>query len=130
MIVNKDNIRNLLIDSIHSNIEAEKFFERNVKNEKVLNLLVQCAIGDYSNDARMEAAYWISKFNKDILKTVENELLKIQKDELDSIACHVFLALGKIKSKEGLKYLIESRIKPTLYWEAQALKFYFENFLE
>lgn len=43
--------------------------------------------------------YWISKYNLELLKEVEGSLLQIQKDELDSISRHIFIALGKIKSK-------------------------------
>lgn len=92
--------------------------------------MIEFAVDDYSGDARMEAAYWISRFDTILLKNVEKDLLRIQEDELDSIACHILVALGKIKSKEGLKFLIEKRIEPEMYWESQALKYYLSEMIE
>ncbi len=130
MDLNKDRIRDLLIDSVHSKIEAKDFFVKNLNNSELLNILVEFAVDDYSGDARMEAAYWISKFDITLLESIENDLLRIQEDELDSIVCHILVALGRIKSKEGLKFLIERRIEPEMYWESQALKHYFSDILE
>ena len=129
MDLNIDRIRGLLIDSVHSKIEAKDFFEENTNNSKLLNILIEFAVDDYSGDARMEAANWISRFDTILLKNVEKDLLRLQEDELDSIACHILVALGKIKSKEGLKYLIEKRIEPEMYWESQALKYYLSEII-
>ena len=130
MDLNKDKIRCLLIDSVHSKIEAKDFFRINLSNSELLNILVEFAVDDYSGDARMEAAYWISKFDSTLLESIEKDLLRIQEDELGSIVCHILVALGRIKSKEGLKYSIEKRIEPEMYWESQALKYYFSDILE
>ncbi len=130
MDLNKDSIRCLLIDSVHSKNDAKDFFARNLNNSELLNILVEIAVDDYSGDARMEAAYWISKFDTTLVKNIEKDLLSIQEDELDSIVCHILVALGRIKSKEGLKFLIEKRIEPEMYWESQALKHYFSDILE
>ncbi|GFP78429.1 hypothetical protein [Clostridium fungisolvens] len=129
MDLSKDRIRVLLIDSVHSKIDAKDFFEKNLNSGELLNILIEFAVDDYSGDARMEAAYWISRFETILLKNVEKDLLRIQEDELDSIACHILVALGKIKSKEGLKFLIEKRIEPEMYWESRALKYYFSDIL-
>lgn len=130
MDLSKDRIRGLLIDSVHSKIAAKDFFEKNLNNSELLNVLIELTVDDYSGDAKMEAAYWISRFETKLLKSVEKDLLKIQEDELDSIACPILLALGKIKSKEGLKFLIEKRIEPEMYWEAQALKYFLSEMIE
>lgn len=130
MDLNKDNIRCLLIDSVYSKNDAKDFFAKNLNNSELLNILVEIAVDDYSGDARMEAAYWISKFDTILLKNIEKDLLSIQEDELDSIVCHILVALGRIKSKEGLKFLIEKRIEPEMYWESQALKHYFSDSLK
>lgn len=130
MDLNKDRIRCLLIDSVHSKTDAKDFFEKNLNSSALLNILVEFAIEDYSGDARIEASYWISKFDIILLKNIEKDLLKIQNDELDSIAGHIIVALGRIKSKKGLKYLIEKRIEPEMYWESQALKYYFSDILK
>jgi hypothetical protein len=130
MELNKDRIRGLLIDSVHSKTEAKDLFGKNLNNSGLLNILVEFAVDDYSGDARMAAAYWISKFDTTLLKSIEKDLLRIQEDELDSIACPILVALGRIKSKEGLEFLIEKRIEPEMYWESQALKHYFSYILE
>lgn len=130
MDLSKDRIRFLLIDSVHSKTDAKDLFANNLNNSELLNILIEFAVDDYSGDARMEAAYWISRFETILLKNVEKELLRIQEDELDSIACHILVALGRIKSKEGLKFLIEKRIEPEMYWESQALKYYYSDILE
>ncbi|MCT8976981.1 hypothetical protein N4T77_10235 [Clostridium sp. CX1] len=130
IIYNKDKIRELLINSVHGAKEVNEFFNINLSNEELLKILIEIASDDYSNDARMEACYWISNFDIELLKMIESDLLKIQEDELDSIACHILIALGKIKSKEGLKYLIEDRIQSNLYWEAQALKYHLRDIIK
>ncbi len=121
---NIDKIRELLIDSIHSRNDAKAFFSKELMNNEILESLLSIVIEDDSNDARMEASYWISKFEVDLLKKHEGILLQIQKDELDSVACHSFMALAKIKSKMGMMYIIEKRLKSEYYWESEALKLY------
>ena len=127
--INKDTIRNLLIKSVHSDKIAIEFFKANLNNKHLLQILKEIAIDDYSGDARMEASYYVSQFNNDLLYEIEKDLLILQKDELDSIACHAFIALAKIQSKEGLQYLIHNRIKPELHWEGTALEYYFKQLL-
>jgi len=127
--MSKDNIRELLIESVHSDKMAVEYLKANLNNNYLLHMLKDIAIDDYSGDARMEASYWISQFNNDLLYEIEEDLLRIQQDELDSIACHAFVALGKIQSKRGLGYLIYNRIKPELHWEGTALEYYFKELL-
>lgn len=127
--MNKDNIRKLLIKSVHSDKNATECLKTNLNNNYLLHILKDISIDDYSGDARMEASYWISQFNNDLLYGIEEDLLRIQQDELDSIACHAFIALGKIQSKKGLEYLIYKRIKPELHWEGVALEYYFKQLL-
>ena len=126
----KNTIRELLIDSVHSKNQAKDFFNSKLTNKELLDVLVEIAIDDYSGDARMEASYWSSKFEPELLKNIEGQLLKIQSDELDNIACHAFVALARIKSKDGLRYIIDKRIEPEMYWESEALKLYMEDFLK
>ena len=127
--IDKDMIRNLLIKSVHSDKMAIEFLKANLNNKYLLQTLKEIAIDDYSGDARMEASYYISQFNNDLLCEIEDDLLILQKDDLDSIACHAFIALAKIESKEGLQYLIHNRIKPELHWEGTALEYYFKHLL-
>jgi len=123
IMLDKDKIRELLIDDVHSDVDARRYFEQNLSNKELLDMLVDFAIDDYSSDASMTAAYWISRFSKELLYGIENRLLELQTNELDNIAVHILVALGKIKSKDGLKYLIEKRIAPRLGWEAEPDKF-------
>lgn len=125
-MIDKDNLRELLIDALHSSEDANRYFEENLTNKRLLDILIEFADDDYSSDASMSAAYWISRFSNELLHGVEDKLLELQSNELDNIVVHILVALGKIKSKSGLKYLIENRIAPKLYWEAEALKHYFE----
>lgn len=77
----------------------------------------------------MTASYWISNFTENLLLTIEDKLLILQEYELDNISVHAWIALGKIKSKKGLIYLIEKRISPKLSWEAEALKHHLNEYL-
>ncbi|WGU92395.1 hypothetical protein QJQ58_17610 [Paenibacillus dendritiformis] len=125
----KDLIRDLLIDSTHSIQEANTFFQERLNDKVLLDILVDFALDDYSSDASMTASYWISNFTENLLLTIEDKLLILQEYELDSISVHAWIALGKIKSKKGLIYLIEKRISPKLSWEAEALKHHLNEYL-
>lgn len=78
-----------------------------------------------SNDARMEAAYFISRFDKTLIKKTEKKLLILMDDELNSISVHIMIALSRIKSPVALEKIINERIRPNLYWEACALENYY-----
>lgn len=125
----KDLIRDLLIDSTHSIQEANIFFQERLNDKALLDILVDFALDDYSSDASMTASYWISNFTENLLLTIEDKLLILQEYELDNISVHAWIALGKIKSKKGLIYLIEKRISPKLSWEAEALKHHLNEYL-
>ncbi|MFD3269978.1 hypothetical protein ACE3MS_07520 [Paenibacillus dendritiformis] len=125
----KDLIRDLLIDSTHSIQEANTFFQERLNDKALLDILVDFALDDYSSDASMTASYWISNFTENLLLTIEDKLLILQEYELDNISVHAWIALGKIKSKKGLIYLIEKRISPKLSWEAEALKHHLNEYL-
>jgi len=126
----KDLIRDLLIDSTHSIQEASAFFQERLNDKALLDILVDVALDDYSSDASMTASYWISNFTDNLLLTIEEKLLILQDYELDNISVHAWIALGKIKSKKGLIYLIEKRISPKLSWEAEALKHHLDEYLK
>ncbi|BFH16753.1 hypothetical protein WJ0W_005092 [Paenibacillus melissococcoides] len=125
----KDLIRDLLTDSTHSIQEANIFFQERLNDKALLDILVDFALDDYSSDASMTASYWISNFTENLLLTIEDKLLILQEYELDNISVHAWIALGKIKSKKGLIYLIEKRISPKLSWEAEALKHHLKEYL-
>ncbi|HEX9062598.1 MAG TPA: hypothetical protein VF941_20695 [Clostridia bacterium] len=118
-----DEIRELLIADSGNDGTAKQFFANSIDSKHILNILLEIVKEDYSTDARINGAYWISQFNIELLKEVEDTLLVLQKQE-SFIVAHILVALGKIKSKEGLKYLIENIIKPEMYWVSEALKYY------
>lgn len=91
-----------------------------------MGVLFDLLENEESGDVRIGAAYWISKFDTELLKLNEIKLLSLMTDELDNISCHIFMSLAKIKSKKGMLYLIDSKIEPDMYWEAQVLKDYIE----
>lgn len=123
-------IRELLIDSTHGIQKAKTYFEERLDDKLLLDVLVEFALDDYSTDASMTASYWISQFSEDLLRGIEDDLLVLQQYELNSISVHALVALGKIQSTRGLKYLIESKITPKLQWEAVALKYHLKHLLD
>lgn len=124
---NKDLIRELLIDCMHSDNKAENFFIESLNNLELLNILIGIVSDDYSEDAQISASFWISKFDKELLSKIEPELLMLQKCEYICIAGPIMVALGKINSKEGLKYLLDEVIGKTMKWEVEAIKEYKKN---
>lgn len=74
---NLDELRELLISSMHSNADAQSYFENNSNSYSLLqDLCTVCAPYDsYSNDPRMRAAYYIEMFPEDILVQVLPTLL-------------------------------------------------------
>lgn len=87
----RDNVRELLICTVMSNNSVEwEYFNNHLDDPSLLIMLIEIAKDDYSGDARMQAAYWISKFDIQILSKVETDLLILQNDELDSISCVMF----------------------------------------
>ena len=99
-------LRELLIDSMHSDKVAQDFFETNLNNQDILlKLCVICAPYDkYSNDPRMQASYYISKYPPELLVEVLpllTVLLTIPsldgEDMNGNIACHLIKAINKAK---------------------------------
>ncbi|WP_226002960.1 hypothetical protein [Paenibacillus sp. BJ-4] len=125
----KNVVRELLIDSTHGKQKAKAYFEERLDDKLLLDLLVEFALDDYSTDASMTASYWISQFSEDLLRGIEENLLVLQQYELNSISVHALVALGKIQSTRGLRFLLENKIAPKLHWEAVALEYHLKNLL-
>ena len=106
-----NNLEDLLIKAVHSDNDAIEFFLSNLGNENLFE--------------RMEAAYFISKYEERIIQSAEKRLLILMDDEWNSVAVHIMIALSRIKSASALNKIINNRIKPHLYWEAVALENYF-----
>lgn len=127
MSLNKETIRDLLIECMHSDENAEKYFMDSINSYELLDILIDFAYEDNSEDAQIGAAYWISKFNLELLKKVEKRLLPLQESEYNCISGPIMVSLGRIKSREGLEYLLDQRIGKTMKWEADALKLHLES---
>ena len=121
-----ETVEKLLIDAIHSNKIAREYFNNNLKNKDLFDILLKILAESESGDARMGASYRISQFDSSLLFPVESTLLIHMDDEWDSVAVHMMVALAKIKSKVGLCKIVENRIEPELPWEAECLKIYFD----
>ena len=121
-----ETVEKLLIDAIHSNKIAREYFNNNLKNKDLFDILLKILAESESGDARMGASYRISQFDSSLLFPVESTLLIHMDDEWDSVAVHMMVALAKIKSKVGLCKIVENRIEPELAWEAECLKIYFD----
>ena len=121
--MNKIEIENLLIKAVHSNNDANQFFLENLDNEELFHILLDIAENNFSGDARMSADCYIGKYNGELLKTKENLLLELVKEE-EPYRPHIMIALARIKSEEGIKYILNERIKKDMYWEAEALNIY------
>lgn len=101
-----NQLREILIASLHSNKEAEIFFAERLNDPKLLLELCNiCAPHDeYSNDPRMAAAYYISQFPAELIAEVIPLLLVLVsipscsgEDMNGNIASHLLAAINKSK---------------------------------
>lgn len=104
-------IRQLLIDSCHSSVEAEERILSELQSAQFLNLLVHIAIDadDYQGDAPMQAAYFLSKASPLLTHPHEAALLELL-ESADGYAGSVALVLGRIKSQQA-KPIIALRLE-------------------
>lgn len=123
----KIELEELLIKSVHSDKKAINFFMENLNNIEVFNTLLKIVETSESGDARMKGAFFLSKCDKYLLASIEDRLLILMDDEWNSVAVHIMVALSRIKSSKAIKKIIANRIKPILSWEARCLEIYFEG---
>ncbi|OUS05843.1 hypothetical protein A9Q81_03615 [Gammaproteobacteria bacterium 42_54_T18] len=110
-------IRELLIDTCHSNDLAVQFFEEKLGDKELLELLVRIAIDeeDYGGDAPMAAGDYIFKYPVEWLEKYEESFVDILKREHSAVRPeNIAMALAKIKSPAA-KTLIEREIKALEY---------------
>ena len=93
---NRAEIYPNLIQSLHSSNDAEDFFRNRLQEEAMLATLIEIALEDESDDARMEAAFWVSQFAADLLEPHENDLMRLSRVNWESIANHARTALNKL----------------------------------
>ncbi len=122
-----EKIVDLLIKAVHSNKEAAAYFESNLNNNELLSLLLDIIENSESGDARMKASFFVSKFDENLLKSVEKKLLQLMDDEWMCVSIWMMIALSRIKSQEALKKIIREYIKPDDHWIGYALENYCLN---
>ncbi|WP_435894708.1 hypothetical protein [Oceaniferula spumae] len=102
--MNLNRLRDRLIDSMHSDESATSYFASRLSEpEMVLSLCAICApYIEYSNDCRMQAAYFLSMAPGELLGEVIPLMcmtLTIRSEDGDdmngNIACHLIKAIRK-----------------------------------
>ena len=116
----------LLIKAVHSDASAKGYFMEHLSDKAVFQNILTIIEQSNSGDARMEGAYYVSKFDETLLLEAEDRLLVMMDDEWDSVAVHIMVALSRIRSRRALEKILDKRVKPVLHWEAVALKNYFD----
>ena len=91
-----DTVRELLILACHSSPAARRFFEERLGSGELLGVLLGLAVEDYSGDAQMTAAYWVSRFPPASLAPHAAELAAVAANEWDSVAVHGRRALAAL----------------------------------
>jgi hypothetical protein len=91
--VDRDTVRELLVWSCHSSPAADDFFKRHLGDEALLDLLLDIAVDDYSGDAQMTAAYWVSQYPTALLRPRCSRLEQVAANEWDSVSLHAQEAL-------------------------------------
>jgi hypothetical protein len=102
-----DALREKLIASLHSDKEAQAYFASHSNDYEVVEKLVRiCFPYDYySNDPRMEAAYYLSSSSIERLRSVSGrseELLRLPEDgeTMDgNISCHLVRCIERLISE-------------------------------
>jgi len=85
-----------LVQSLHSSKTAEDFFRGHLDDDELLSALIALTCRDESDDARMEAAFWVSQFSSAVLKHYQDELKQLSQDGWESVANHARIALSKV----------------------------------
>lgn len=127
MKIDKAKLEQLLIDAVHSDEAAASFLMENLNDEDIFGVLLDIVETSESGDARMKGAFFLSKCENKLLKSVEDKLLVLMDDKWDSVAVHIMVALSKIKSSEAMRKIIKNRIAPVLSWEARCLELYLDE---
>jgi len=123
-------IRRLLFDAARSLPEAQAYFSYHMENPDLLKSLVEIASTDHADSIRVQACFEISKFPESLLRDYEEQMLRLQGEEWESISEQAIVALAKIRSKRSLVFLIEKRLAPKLPWETKLLRLHLRDILK
>ena len=124
------NIRRLLFDASRALPDAQAYFEGRLEDVELLKLMFEIASADSTDTARLQACYYISQFPATLLSDYEDDLLRLQAEEWESLSDHAIVALAKLRSKKSLVLLIEKRLVPKLPWESGILRRYLRDWLD
>lgn len=105
--IDRDTIRELLILHLHQVAEASEFLHLHIGAAALTNTLIDIARDDYSDDARMNALYWLWHEARPEL-IVQHEsvfLILLDDEEHDFLTVFAILVLAKIKSSIGRERL-------------------------
>jgi hypothetical protein len=127
--LDSSNIRRLLFDASRSLPDAQAYFEGRLDDAELLTLLFEIAASDSTDTARLQACCYIAQFPVALLRSYEDELLRLQAEEWESLSDHAIVALAKLRSKKSLALLIEKRLVPKLPWESGILRRHLRDIL-
>lgn len=125
-----ETVRKQLFDAVRNYPEAQQYFAENMGNPEVLSYLFDISLGDFPDSIRMQSCMLLSKYPAEMLSDYEEDLLDLQNEEWEWVSDHAVTALSKIKSRRGLKHLVEQRIVPKLKLEGEALSAHLADILE
>lgn len=123
-------IRRRLFDAVRSLPEAQAYFEERTADAGLLKTLFDIALNEATDTIRLQACYYIARFPEQLLKAYEGDLLRLQTEEWESLSEHAIAALAKLRSKQGLAFLIEKRLAPKLPWETKMLRNHLQDILK
>ena len=123
-------IRRRLFDAARTLPEAQAYFSGHAADAELLKTLFEIALADSADTVRLQACYYIAQFPEQLLCDYEDDLLRLQAEEWESLSEHAMVALAKLRSKEGLMFLIEKRLAPKLPWETKILRSHLQDMLK
>ncbi len=103
--IDRDTIRGILV--LHQVVEASEFLSLHIGTAALTNILIDIARDDYSDDARMNALYWLwHEARPELIIQHESVFLNLLDDEeYDFLTDFAILVLAKIKSSIGRERL-------------------------
>jgi hypothetical protein len=128
--IDKDEVRRLLFDVARALPDAQAYFSNHREDPCLLRCLFEVAKTDPADSVRLQACCEMAKFPEPLLRDYEDDLLRLQAEEWESVSEHAIVALAKIRSKKGLVFLIEKRLAPKLPWETKLLRLHLQDVLK